>query len=301
MSLYDAVIFLREGKSLKVAAHEGPITIDFDKRPISRGWLSGRAVCDGKAVHADDLSDAADEFPEGQEMALRFGARTSLAVPLLREGAAVGAILVRRAEVRPFSEKHIAVLQTFANQAVIAIENVRLFDEVQQRTAELSVALEQQTATSEVLKVISRSAFDLQTVLDTLTELAARLCEADMAGITRQSESGEDYYHVTSYNFPAAFRDYVKTQPLGRNRGSIVGRALLEGVTVHLPDVLADCDYTYGEAQKIAGFRTVLGVPLLREGQAHWGDFPCAVDGAALHRQADRARHYLCQSSRDSD
>ena len=108
---YDAVIFLREGKSLKVAAHEGPITIDFDKRPISRGWLSGRAVCDGKAVHADDLSDAADEFPEGQEMALRFGARTSLAVPLLREGAAVGAILVRRAEVRPFSEKHIAVLK----------------------------------------------------------------------------------------------------------------------------------------------------------------------------------------------
>ena len=129
------------------------------------------------------------------------------------------------------------------------------------------MALEQQTATSEVLKVISRSAFDLQTVLDTLTELAARLCEADMAGITRQSESGEDYYHVTSYNFPAAFRDYVKTQPLGRNRGSIVGRALLEGVTVHLPDVLADCDYTYGEAQKIAGFRTVLGVPLLREGK----------------------------------
>ena len=220
-------------------------------------------------------------------MALRFGARTSLAVPLLREGAAVGAILVRRAEVRPFSEKHIAVLQTFANQAVIAIENVRLFDEVQERTAELSVALEQQTATSEVLKVISRSAFDLQTVLDTLTESAARLCEADMAGITRQSESGEDYYHVTSYNFPAAFRDYVKTQPLGRNRGSSVGRALLEGVTVHLPDVLADCDYTYGEAQKIAGFRTVLGVPLLRAGKPIGVIFLAALDRAPLYRQAD--------------
>src|SRR5215207_4237245 len=167
---YDAVIFLREGEWLKVAAHQGPITIDYDKRPIGRGWLSGRAVFDGKAVHAHDLSDAVVEFPEGQEMALRMGVRTSLAVPLLREGAAVGAILMRRAEVRPFSEKDIAVLQTFANQAVIAIENARLFEEVQARTAELQESLEYQTATSGVLNVISRSPTDIQPVLNAIAD-----------------------------------------------------------------------------------------------------------------------------------
>ena len=261
---YDAVIFLREGEWLKVAAHQGPITIDFDKRPVGRGWLSGRAVFDVKAVHADDLSDAADEFPDGQEMALRFGARTSLAVPLLREGTAVGAILVRRAEVRPFSEKHIAVLQTFANQAVIAIENVRLFDEVQARTAELSESLEYQTATSEVLNVISRAPSQLQPVFEAIVETAGRLCEAEYALVYRLQEG--KYHVAASNNAEAELIRYAREHPLAPGRESVIGRTALEGRTVHIPDCLTDPEYKVLEYQKVGKYRTNLGIPLVRDG-----------------------------------
>ena len=171
---------------------------------------------------------------------------------------------MRRKTVAPFTDKQIELVSTFADQAVIAIENVRLFDEVQTRTDELSESLQQQTATADVLKVISRSAFDLQTVLDTLTTSAAQLCEADMAGIVRP-KAGEHYW-VTSLNFPPAFTEIVKARPILRNRGSVAGRALVEGHVVHIPDVLADAEFTYTEAQKAGGYRTVLGVPLLREG-----------------------------------
>src|SRR5262249_1232192 len=133
-----------------------------------------------------------------------------------------------------------------------------------QAQRELSEAREQQTATADVLKVISRSAFDLQSVLDTLTQSSAQLCEAEMAGILRPR--GEAHYWMTAFNFPSAFLEFMKTRPIFRDRSSFAGRALLEGHVVHSPDVLADPDFTYGDAQKLGGYRSVLCVPLLREG-----------------------------------
>jgi two-component system NtrC family sensor kinase len=164
-----------------------------------------------------------------------------------------------------FGASEIALAESFRDQALIAIENTRLFNEVQVKTRDLSESLQQQTATADVLKVISRSAFDLQTVLDTLVESAARLCEADMAAITRQK--GDQYFRAGSYGFSSEFINYVRDIPVKAERATITGRTLLEGKLVHVPDVHGDPDYTFSEAQKLSGDpRTFLGVPLLREG-----------------------------------
>jgi signal transduction histidine kinase len=193
------------------------------------------------------------------------GFRSMLFAPLMSNGAPIGMISVTRVETGSFAAHHVQLLQTFADQAVIAIENVRLFDEVQAKTRDLTESLQQQTATADVLKVISRSAFDLQTVLDTLVESAARLCEADMAAITRQH--GDEYFRAGSYGFASQFMDYVRDIPVKPERGTITGRTLLEGKVIHVPDVHADPDYTFSEAQRLSGDpRTFLGVPLLRKG-----------------------------------
>src|SRR5437660_1459326 len=185
------------------------------------------------------------------------GARTLLIVPMLNEDKLVGAIAIYRQEVRLFSEKQVELVTNFANQAVIAIEKLRLLNELRQ-------SLQQQTATADVLKVISRSAFDLQTVLDTLVQSAARLCDAESASIHRPQDNS--YPYVASYGLSPEYDEYMRRHPLVAGRGTVLGRAVTECKPTQVTDVEADPEYTLKEGQKLAGFRTVVGIPLLREG-----------------------------------
>ena len=188
-----------------------------------------------------------------------------IATPLLREGAPIGVLGLARCAVRPFTDKQMSLLTTYADQAVIAIENARLFEEVQQRTEALTEFLQQQTATADVLKVISRSAFDLPTVLRTLVESAARLCEADKTTIIRHK--GGRFYIIETYGFSEEFIEAVKDLPIELTRGTASGRALLEGQVVHIPDIEADPTYTF-TAKSLGHYRTILAVPMLREDEA---------------------------------
>jgi signal transduction histidine kinase len=227
-----------------------------------RTSIVGRVALEGRSIHIPDVQGD----PELTLMQASGVARvrTALGVPMLREGNPVGVLVLARATVEPFTDKQIELVETFADQAVIAIENVRLFDEVQARTEELSESLQQQTATADVLKVISRSTFDLKSVLQTLVESAGRLCDADFATITRQKDGV--LFFAEAYGYSSEFIEYVRALPVERGRGTATGRALLEGRVIHIADVLADPDYTWAEAQRLGGYRTVLGVPMLREG-----------------------------------
>jgi len=261
------VIFQRDGDLYRLGANYAfspeaeQYALEHPQSP-GRGSTVGRVALDGRVVHIPDVLDDPEYQATGYQKT--FGFRTILGVPLLREGTTIGVFALTRDEVNPFTEKQIELVTTFADQAVIAIENVRLFDEVQARTRDLTESLQQQTATADVLKVISRSTFDLQTVLQTLVESAARLCDADKVNITRQRDGV--FYRAEAYGFSQEFMDYVKDVPIKAERGSAFGRALLEGRAIHIPDVKTDPEYTWVEAQRLGDFRTVLSVPMLREG-----------------------------------
>jgi signal transduction histidine kinase len=232
--------------------------------PASEDTASGRAVVRRAFVEIPDVEADPSYGAQGQGLAKAVTYRSIAAVPLLHEGNPIGAIAVARANAGSFPKRQIVLLQAFSDQAVIAIENVRLFDEVQARTRDLTESLQQQTATADVLKVISRSTFDLQVVLDTLVESAARLCEADSASIHRPV--GGSYPYVASYGLTREYDKYMRERPLVPGRGTVLGRAITELKPIQIDDVTADPEYTLIEARKIGGFRTVLGVPLLREG-----------------------------------
>ena len=260
----DAVIFRREGDRQRLVAHRGPIPygrVGEYTIPVIHETVIGRSMLEARTVHVRDLQHESAEYPEGSEIARQMGHRTALSVPLMREGVAIGAINVRRTETQLFTERQVALLQTFADQAVIAIENVRLFSELAARNGDLRVALEQQTATSELLKVIGRSTLDLQPVFETLAENGIKLCEAERAIVWRFD--GQCVRAVATINTTPELRAFLEANPIAPGRGSATARAALERRTMHVHDAQADAEYTYGSRQ-VDPIRTMLAIPMLR-------------------------------------
>jgi transcriptional regulator with GAF, ATPase, and Fis domain len=256
---YDAVILQVEGDLLQLVAHHGPISLP-SSFPLSREISIGRAVLDRRTIHIADLQAEIDEYPEGSDRARRDGVNTVLNVPLIRAGKTIGVIGIRRTEVRLFSDRQIALLQTFANQAVIAIENARLFEEVQARTRELQQSLEYQAATSDVLNVISRSPNALQPVLGTILATAQRLCGTDRGSIWILQD--DEYRLAASIGIDKSTLRYFSVNPISPSRLSLVGRVALLNQTVHVPNVLENVELTFAHGRPTFRPTTMLGVPL---------------------------------------
>ena len=259
---YNSSIFLRQGESLHHRAHHGPIPQDLTDLPIGRGFVNGRAFVDRAPVHVQDLQVSAHEFPDGSKAALRLGHRTVLAVPLLREDEAIGTLQIRRTEVKPFTDKQIELVRTFADQAVIAIENVRLFDEVQARTRDLSEALEQQTATADVLKVISSSPGELEPVFEAMLANATRICAANFGNLLLYED--EVFRRVALHNAPQALVGaHQRNQIIPRRSAPVLDRLAYTKKAVHIVDLAAE--YPSEPILKLASARTLLLVPMLKE------------------------------------
>ena len=245
-----------------------PDSSEYAKEKVAiepgRATVAGRVLQEGKTVHVADVLEDRDYGIPSLDAQKIVGHRTTLGVPLMREGSPIGVVLLMRRTPKPFTDRQIELVETFADQAVIAIENVRLFDEVQARTHDLAESLQQQTATADVLKTISRSTFDLQTVLNALIELATRLCNADQGAITREIDGA--FFRAASYGYSSELSDFIHNTPVQMDRSSIAGRALVEGRIVQILDVKADPEYTFSPGLDLGEFRTALGVPMLREG-----------------------------------
>jgi signal transduction histidine kinase len=264
---FDVIVLRVDGQMLRLVAHYGPIPAS--DVALHHGTLGGRTVTERRLFHIRDLQAEVDEFPEGSAIARERGHRTTLSVPLLKEGVAIGNIQVRRNEVRPFSATQISLLHTFADQAVIAIENTRLFEEVQARTRELTEALEQQTAASEVLEVISRSPGDLEQVFNIMLGSATRICKANFGNMYLRD--GELFRLTAAHNTPTRLLEHRKRVPLQRPT-SVFGRMVSTRTLVHVADLMADPTYAEGEPEvvsgvELGGIRTILMVPMLKEDQ----------------------------------
>jgi GAF domain-containing protein len=261
----DAQILRADGETITLVASYGSLpTISREPRPISRRLVGGRAIIDRVTLHIPDVTLVQDEFPDSSTVPL--GVRTALAIPLLREGTAIGVIMIRRMEVRPFSDKQVALLQTFANQAVIAIENVRLFKELEASNAELTESLAQQTATSEILRTIAHAQTDTQPVFDTIVRSAARLCHGANAALFLTH--GGMLYEPANYGSSPEARAATRARyprPVGMDTPP--GMAILTRSVVHVPDT-EDPSATEHVRQgaRLLGFRGLVTVPMLREG-----------------------------------
>ena len=253
----DALLWTIDGDELVVRAHHGPLAAAIGARQPVLGSVAGYAVRQARVVHVDDLTEA-DDFPVGRDLARRLGWRTTLSAPLLREGAAIGAILIRRSEMRPFSDQQVALLQTFADQAVIAIENVRLFNETKE-------ALEQQTATSEILRVISQSPTDVQPVFDAIVRSAVRLCNAMFGSVFKYDGTLLHFVagHQLTEEALGLLQEVYPIAPRGVNRRVIVDRE-----PVNVADALNDPRVANLELIRRLGYRSQLAVPMLQAGKA---------------------------------
>src|SRR5262245_49817307 len=263
---HDATIFQVDDDILLPVAHHGPIPSPAHGGPLKRGFVTGHAIVDRRTIQVTDLQAEPDAYPESSKLARRLGHRTILTAPLIHAGKAIGAITIRRTEVRSFTDRQIELLKTFANQAVIAIENTRLFVAEQASKRELQESLEYQTAMSDVLGVISRSPNELQPILDTIVLTAQRLCQAEYALIHTRREDALLHLAASSSADPA-FVEWVMENPIKAGDGSNSGRVLLEKKTVHWPDALAEPQFRAFKLREQSKARTMLGVPIQREGQ----------------------------------